>query len=88
MRGSEAFVVTVDSESISLPLNATIIDAFDILFKVFFVMNVEFPKSLKFFYDFLETQVYETSTNVPYPSVVTFSNALRDYVERSESEDE
>jgi len=83
IKESKQFLVAEDRETLCLSPSATIIDAFDILFKVHYVMNVDYPKSLVFFYDFMDTQVYETAAKVPYPSVVSFVNAIENFEESS-----
>ena len=37
--------------------NQNIISAFDLLFKLFYVINVEFPTSLVYFFNFIEAEV-------------------------------
>ena len=81
------FCIVVDCEIICLPPTAGIADAFDVLFKTYFVMNVSYPLSLCFFYNFMETEIYETSPSTAYPSVVSLINTLENHVVR-DSDDE
>jgi len=81
VEGTRSYYVALDGDAICLPPAATIIDAFDILFTTFFVMNAEYPKSLTFFYNYMESRVYGTFTQKSYPSVVSFCSSLDNFVD-------
>lgn len=53
-----------------------ILTAVDILFKIFFVFNLEFPNESKLFYTFLQTFFYEMDNNNKNSKVLTFINDI------------
>lgn len=41
----------------------TVIDAFDVLFKIFFVLNLQFPEESDLFYNFVQSFFFEIPTS-------------------------
>ncbi|XP_051175676.1 uncharacterized protein LOC127290898 [Leptopilina boulardi] len=58
------YFIIGDGRMIEIHKNESSLAKFDILFKLQFAANVEFAKSLRFFYNFIETYFYKTNTDV------------------------
>ena len=63
------YYIIAESNAICLGKRRDILNAVDILFKLHYVADVHFAPSLKFFYIFLETMVYEVGGVAAFPSV-------------------
>lgn len=53
------FNVVVDSTIIHRQIQSDFVAAFDLLFKIYFVANLDYPGPLKNFFNFIEKYVYE-----------------------------
>lgn len=60
----------INMDGAAIPLHpghfGTFASSFDLLFKWFFVFNLEFPKQLKKFYDFFSAAIFKLPTNLSY----------------------
>lgn len=53
-----------------------ILTAVDVLFKLFFVFNLEFPKESELFYTFLQVFFYELKTDKKFTKIFTIKNEI------------
>lgn len=67
------FYVIVDGYPLQRYNKSDIISAFDLLFKVYYVLNLEYPINLKIFFNFIETYFFKVS-KITVSSVVTSLN--------------
>ena len=84
VEGPNTFFVGLDSHLVEMPAQAKISDAFDILFKSFYVFNAQYPKGLCFFYDFMDHEIYGVSKEKPYNTVTSFMTNLKMFREKAE----
>lgn len=59
------FYIVIDGKIIPLPVNFNFVKSFDILFKTFYVLNIEFSNSLKNLFNFLALYIYKISKEKP-----------------------
>ena len=71
-RNSGNFFLKVDHELVNVENHP--VKAFDILFKLHFVFNIEYAKSLENFYDFIAGCIYKISK--PRPSSDSLNTCL------------
>ena len=65
MHGDDAKEHFLIVDSTSIPVGSDSLDAFDKLFKSFYIFNVDFPACyLESFYNFFDGIIYEISTQV------------------------
>lgn len=80
---SEFFIV---ADELVLPAGEDIIAAFDRLYKLHFVFNIEYASPLLHFYQFFDSMVYETlSIHKIRPMVRSFSSKLSAFLPETES---
>lgn len=77
-QGKLSFFIQVDSFFVE-PENGSSVAAMDLLFKMYHVLNVEYPKKLENFYCFVQHYIYEIKTNVR-PSVRDWHTRLSSVV--------
>lgn len=73
---STKFFLQGDSFLIDLSERIDPMVAFDRLYKLHFVLNVEYAKSLSFFYNFIDCFVYQMENVVAKPSVKSLNISL------------
>ncbi|XP_043473716.1 uncharacterized protein LOC122505901 [Leptopilina heterotoma] len=78
----DKYFIQVDGKLIEIDSNAHPITAFDILFKIHFVTNVEFADSLFFFYNFIEYYVYKRQVTLKN-SVASMHSSLNNFKEQN-----
>lgn len=54
----------------------TILEAFDNLFKLFFVFNLEFPQESEVFYNFVQSVLYDMPTSKKYTKVSSLKHEI------------
>lgn len=76
LEGPEMFYfVQADEQIISRRQKASFLAAFDLLFKIYFVLDVEYPIGVKNFFQFIETYLYEVC-ETPSNMVVSLHTAV------------
>lgn len=54
----------------------TILNAFDMLFKIFFVFNHQYPTESEVFYNFIQTFFYDLPTNKKFTKVASIKHEI------------
>lgn len=54
----------------------SILDAIDLLFKIFYVFNLQYPEESEIFYNFIQNIFYEIPTNKEFMKVSTVKNEI------------
>ena len=75
----DAFFLQSDGILIDLPRKVNPMAAFDLLYKMHFILNVEYAKSLSFFYNFMDCYVYQMADAVAQNSVKSLHISLMQY---------
>jgi hypothetical protein len=65
IRGQQTttFFVQGDGWFLELPHRATLVAAFDLLFKTYQILHISYPVSLLHFFNFIESFIYEIDVN-------------------------
>ena len=75
-RNPEQFFLCLDTTPVAA--GSSVVQAFDVLFKSFFVFGVHYPEILSSFYEFVAAYIYEV---LPFssvrPMVRSFATAIR-----------
>lgn len=72
---SKIMSISLYFDEISYPF-LTIINAFDILFKTFFVFNLEFPEESEIFYTFIQSLLYDLPTSKKFVKVSSIKHEI------------
>lgn len=72
----DKYFIVGDGQLIEVEKNASPLCAFDLLFKLHYVMNVEFARSLLYFYNFLEVFFYK-SNEARMSSVISLHTSIK-----------
>ena len=67
MHGSHAKEHFLIVDNTSIPVGSDSLDAFDKLYKAFYVFHVDYPPCLESFYNFFDGVIYEISTQIKPP---------------------
>lgn len=66
------YLIYIDNNLIPLKLNTTILQALDILYQLYFLLDINYDKNLKNFFIFIQVFVYEIA--IPEKKIPTTVN--------------
>jgi hypothetical protein len=82
----EQYLIAVDGFVIPLPKDTTILQAFDVLFKIYFVLNISFNSNLRLLFQFVAKYMYKVKSNELFndvgPTVLKVHTALNKIINK------
>lgn len=56
------YYIVLDGRLLCVPFNFSFVQTFDLLFKIFYIFNIDFDVCLQTFYNYFATYIYNTGT--------------------------
>ncbi|XP_044597497.1 uncharacterized protein LOC123274063 [Cotesia glomerata] len=84
----ESYFIEGDNWFIDVNQNSTPIAAFNILYKLFYVLNLQYPNSLQNFYNFIDCYIFKMKNVKPRSVVSSLHVTLSDILQNNDEKDD